>query len=45
LKKRKDIMDKTNLYEMIKLDLKKDFPELKNVFIDSVLDLFEDVVK
>lgn len=45
LKKRKDIMDKTNLYEMIKLELKKDFADLKNVFIDSVLDLFEDVVK
>lgn len=45
LKKRKDIMDKTNLYEMIKLDFKKELPELKNVFIDSVLDLFEDVVK
>lgn len=45
LKKRKDIMDKTNLYEMIKLELKKDFSDLKNVFIDSVLDLFEDVVK
>lgn len=45
LKKRKDIMDKTNLYEMIKLELKKDHSDLKNVFIDSVLDLFEDVVK
>lgn len=45
LKKRKDIMDKTNLYEMIKIELKKDFPDLKNVFIDSVLDLFEDIVK
>lgn len=45
LKKRKDIMDRTNLYEMIKLDLKKDAPELKLVFIDSVLDLFEDIVK
>lgn len=45
LKKRKDIMEQTNLYEMIKLELKKDFAELKTVFIDSVLDLFEDIVK
>lgn len=45
LKKRKDIMERNNLYEMIKLELKKDLADTKNVFIDSVLDLFEDIVK
>ncbi|MDD4151341.1 MAG: sigma factor-like helix-turn-helix DNA-binding protein [Candidatus Gracilibacteria bacterium] len=45
LKKRKDIMDRTSLYEMIKIDLKKEGGDLKLTFIDSVLDLFEDIVK
>lgn len=42
LKKRKDVMEKATLYEMIKINLKD--PSLKNVFIDSVLDVYEDIV-
>lgn len=42
LKKRKDVMEKASLYEMIKINLKN--PNLKNVFIDSVLDVYEDIV-
>lgn len=42
LKKRKDVIDKTSLYEMIKINLKT--PNLKNVFIDSVLNIYEDIV-
>lgn len=42
LKKRKDVIDKTSLYEMIKINLKN--PNLKNVFIDSILNVYEDIV-
>lgn len=42
LKKRKDVIDKTSLYEMIKLNLKNS--NLKNVFIDSILNVYEDIV-
>lgn len=45
LKKRKDVMDKNSLYELIKVNLKDTFTSLSNVFIDSVLDLYEDIVK
>lgn len=43
LKKRKDVIDQTAIYELIKLNLKD--LNLKNVFIDSVLDIFEDIIK
>lgn len=43
LKKRKDVMDKNTLYETIKANLKD--LNLKNVFIDAVLDIYEDIVK
>ncbi|MDP5039193.1 MAG: hypothetical protein NWP80_01995 [Candidatus Gracilibacteria bacterium] len=43
LKKRKDVIDKIALYELIKLNLKN--LNIKNVFIDSSLDIFEDVIK
>lgn len=42
LKKRKDIMEKASLYEMIKINLKN--TALKNTFIDAVLDVYEDIV-
>lgn len=42
LKKRKDVIDKTSLYEMIKINLKNN--NLKNVFIDSVLNIYEEIV-
>jgi hypothetical protein len=37
-------MDQSSLYELIKLNL-KDSGQFKNVFIDSVLDIYEDIVK
>jgi len=43
LKKRKDVMERVALYEMIKINQKN--LHLKQVFIDSVLDIYEDVVK
>ncbi len=43
LKKKKDVMDKTSLYEIIAENL-KDKEKLTISFIDSVLDLFEDIV-
>lgn len=42
LKKRKDVVDKNSLYEMIKINLKNN--SLKNVFIDSVLNVYEEIV-
>lgn len=42
LKKRKDVMEKASLYEMIKINLKNN--NLKNTFIDAVLDVYEDIV-
>jgi len=42
LKKRKDVIDKNSLYEMIRINLKNN--NLKNVFIDSVLDTYEDII-
>ena len=44
LKKKKDVMDKNSLYELIKLNL-KDITTFKTVFIDGVMDIFEDIVK
>ena len=43
LKKRKDVIERNSLYELIKMNLKE--LNLKNVFIDSVLDVFEDIIK
>lgn len=43
LKKRKDVMDINSLYELIKVNLWQ--PELWNIFIDSVLDIYEDIIK
>lgn len=42
LKKKKDVMEKSNLFELIKINLNK--PELKNIFIDNVLETYEDIV-
>jgi len=44
LKKKKDVMDKNSLYEIIKLNL-KDISSFKTVFIDGVMDIYEDIVK
>lgn len=45
LKKKKDIMNKYTLYDMIKNNIGKNIGDLDNVFIDSILDVFEDLVK
>ncbi len=42
LKSKKDVMDKNALYELIKFNTKLD---LKNTFIDSVMDIFDDLIK
>ena len=42
LKKKKDVINQTNLYELIATTSKEN---LSVPFIDSVLDLFEDIVK
>lgn len=42
LKKRKDVMEKASLYEMIKINLKNN--NLKNTFIDAILEVYEDLV-
>lgn len=44
LKKKKDVMDKNSLYELIKLNL-KDTGTFKTVFIDAVMDIYDDLVK
>ena len=45
LNKRKDVMDRKSLYEMLHMKLKPSFGDLRTVFIDSSLDLFKDIVK
>lgn len=44
LKRKKDVMEKDALYEMISDTLKDNF-KLNNVLIDSTLDVFEDIIK
>jgi len=45
LKKKKDVMERTELYEMILDANKTELGDLGVIFIDSVLDIFEDIVK
>ena len=45
LKKRGDIMENTVLYEMIKINLFASFGKIDTVLIDSVLDIYLDIVK
>ncbi len=45
LKKKWDIMERTTLYEMIKIKLFSTFGKINTVLIDSVLDIFTDLVK
>ena len=45
LKRRKDVMERNELYEQIATNIKEDTGSLGNVFIDSALDIFEDIVK
>ncbi len=45
LKRKKDVMEMSDLFDMINQKLSSDLWKLSNVFIDSVLDIFEDLVK
>ncbi|MCH2189286.1 hypothetical protein MK079_05675 [Candidatus Gracilibacteria bacterium] len=45
LKKRKDVMQRTDLYAQIADSLEADHGSLETVFLDSALDIFEDLVK
>lgn len=45
LKRKKDVMHRNELYEQIASNLKGEVGTLSNVFIDSVLDIFDDIVK
>ncbi len=45
LKKRGDIIENSVLYEMIKINLFSQFGKLETLFIDSVLDIYLDIVK
>ena len=45
LKKKGDIMENTSLYEMIKINLFSSFGKVDTVLVDSILDIFTDVVK
>lgn len=45
LKRRKDVMEKTELYEQIAEGIKAEAGSVSVVFIDSVLDIFDDIVK
>lgn len=42
LKKKKDVMDRNSLFELVKINLKDS--AIKNTFIDAVLDIYEDIV-
>lgn len=45
LKKKGDIMEMSSLYEMIKMNLWQQFGKIETVLIDSILDVFTDIVK
>lgn len=45
LKRKKDVMERTELYSEISETVKDEVGSLNNVFIDSVLDVFDDIVK
>jgi len=45
LKKKGDIMENVVLYEIIKMNLSPVFGKIEIVLIDSILDIFEDIVK
>ncbi|MDD2486867.1 MAG: sigma factor-like helix-turn-helix DNA-binding protein [Candidatus Gracilibacteria bacterium] len=45
LKKKGDIMETSTLYEMIKINLFSTFGKLDTILIDSILDVFTEIVK
>jgi hypothetical protein len=45
LKRRKDVMERSELYAQVSENVKEQVGVLDNVFIDSSLDIFDDIVK
>jgi len=45
LKKKGDIMETSALYEMIRVNLANTYGKIETILIDSILDVFEDLVK
>jgi hypothetical protein len=45
LKKKGDILEKNSLYEMIKINLFQSYGKIETVLVDSILDIFTDIVK
>lgn len=45
LKRKKDVMERNELYAQISENIKEEVGALDNVFIDSALDIFDDLVK
>ena len=45
LKKKGDIMENTSLYEMIKVNLFSQFGKIEPVMVDSIIDIYIDLVK
>ncbi len=45
LKKKWDILEKNSLYEMIKINLFQSYGKIETVLVDSILDIFTDIVK
>lgn len=45
LKRRKDVMEQRELYEEIQTKMKDQFWHIDIVFLDSVMDIFDDIVK
>jgi len=45
LKRRKDVMERSELYSQIAENIESQVWKLENVFIDSSLDIFDDIVK
>lgn len=45
LKRKNDVMDKENLYNIVKDSLSNNIKQLNIVLIDNVVDIFEDIVK
>ncbi len=45
LKRKKDVMEQRELYEELQAKLKAQFGSVEIVFLDSVMDIFDDIVK
>jgi len=45
LRKKKDVMDRHDLHQVVNANLEAKYGKLEFLFVDSVLDIFEDIVK